>query len=81
MKFNYNRLKAERIAKGLTVQDMADVLQITKGTYSKKENGRLPITVEDFSVISSKLGITPNEINIFFTVDVANMETTNSHCL
>ncbi|MFD1203555.1 helix-turn-helix domain-containing protein [Sporosarcina contaminans] len=81
MKFNYNRLKAERIAKGLTVQDMADVLEVTKGTYSKKENGKLPITVEDFSVISSKLGITPNDINIFFTIDVANMETKDSACI
>lgn len=75
MRFNYNRLKAERIARGLTVQEMADELGVTKGTYSKKENGKLPVTVEDFAVISSKLGINKESINIFFTHDVAIMET------
>lgn len=80
MEFNYNRLKAERIAKGLTVQEMADVLGVTKGTYSKKENGKLPVTVDDFSIISSKLGITREEINIFFTLNVSKMETKKTLC-
>lgn len=75
MKFNYNRLKAERIAKGLTVQQMADELGISKSTYSKKENGKLPVTVEDFSVISNKLGIPIDQISIFFTLNVSKMET------
>lgn len=52
MYFDYNRLKGERIAKGYTVQEMADVLGVSKGTYSKKENGKIPITVDDFGVIS-----------------------------
>lgn len=75
MKFNYNRLKAERIAKGLTVEEMADVLGITKGAYSKKENGKTSITVEELSVISSKLGISKSDISIFFTNNVSEMET------
>lgn len=75
MKFNYNRLKAERIAKGLTVQDMADELGITKGAYSKKENGKIAVTVEDFSLISNKLGISHEQIIIFFSLNVSNLET------
>lgn len=75
MKFNYNRLKAERIAKGLTVQDMADELGITKGAYSKKENGKIAVTVEDFSLISNKLGISHEQINIFFSLNVSISET------
>ena len=75
MKFNYNRLKAERIAKGLTVQDMADELGITKGAYSKKENGKIAVTVEDFSLISNKLGISHEQINIFFSLNVSILET------
>jgi len=75
MKFNYNRLKAERIAKGLTVQDMADELGITKGAYSKKENGKIAVTVEDFSLISNKLGISHEQINIFFSLNVSVLET------
>lgn len=76
MEFNYNRLKAERIAKGFTVEEMGEVLGVTKGTYSKKENGRLPVTVEDFTLISNKLGIPPEQISIFFSLNVAESETT-----
>jgi len=75
MEFNYNRLKGERIAKGFTVQEMADELKISKGTYSKKENGKLPITVEDFAIISNKLDIQKENIYIFFTFSVSEMET------
>ncbi|RHW31116.1 XRE family transcriptional regulator [Lysinibacillus yapensis] len=75
MRFNYNRLKAERVAKGFTVQDMANVLGVTKGTYSKKENGKLPVTVDDFVVISNKLEIPIDHINIFFTLNVSKMAT------
>lgn len=76
MEFNYNRLKAERIAKGFTVEEMGEVLGVTKGTYSKKENGKLPVTVEDFTLISNKLGIPPEQISIFFSLNVAVLETT-----
>lgn len=77
MEFNYNRLKAERIARGLTVQEMADFLGITKGTYSKKENGKISLTVEDFSLISNKLKITRETMNIFFTEIVSETETSS----
>lgn len=77
MEFNYNRLKAERIAKGYTVEEMGEALGITKGAYSKKENGKLPVTVEDFTLISTKLGVPPERINIFFSLNVSKMETTN----
>lgn len=73
--FDYKRLKAERIANGLTVQDMADFLGVSKGTYSKKENGKIALTVEDFSLISSKLGIARDKMEIFFTEIVDDSET------
>lgn len=77
MEFNLNRLKGERIAKGFTVEEMAKELGVTKGTYSKKENGRLPITVEEFSVIFKKLGLPNDRIKIFFTPNVSEVETDN----
>lgn len=77
MEFNLNRLKGERIAKGFTVEEMAKELGVTKGTYSKKENGRLPITVEEFSVIFKKLGLPNDRIKIFFTSNVSEVETDN----
>lgn len=77
MEFNYNRLKAERIAKGFTVEEMGEVLGVTKGTYSKKENGKLPVTVEDFTLIFKKFEIPPEQISIFFSINVAKLETSN----
>lgn len=75
MKFDYNRLKAERIAKGFTVEEMANALGIAKSTYSKKENGKISVTVDDFSIISSKLEIPKEKIGIFFTPSVSISET------
>ena len=75
MKFDYNRLKAERVAKGFTVEEMAKALGVAKSTYSKKENGKLSVSVDDFSIISGKLEITKEKICIFFTHDVSESET------
>lgn len=75
MRFNYNRLKAERIAKGFTVEEMAVTLGITKGAYSKKENGKISVTVDDFSMIFNKLEIPRDKISIFFTHNVSITET------
>lgn len=75
MKFNHNRLKAERVARGLTVQEMGEVLGVSKGTYSKKENGKLPIDVDEFSLITNKFGIERENIMIFFTLNVSEMAT------
>jgi len=78
MKFDHNRLKAERIARGLTVQEMGEVLGVSKGTYSKKENGKLPIDVDEFSLITKKFKIDKENIVIFFTHNVSKMETIES---
>lgn len=75
MKFNHNRLKAERIARGFTVQEMGEVIGVSKGTYSKKENGKLPIHVDEFSLITSKFGMNHEDVSIFFTLNVAKTET------
>ena len=69
LEFNYNRLKGERIAKGFTIQDMADALEITNSAYSKKENGKRAITIEELAQISNKLGI--DDLNIFFVLQVS----------
>lgn len=75
MRFDYNRLKAERIAKGYTVQYMAEKLGVAKSTYSKKENGKIPLTIEDFTTITNILDIPKESMSIFFTVNVDKMET------
>ncbi|WP_271401486.1 helix-turn-helix domain-containing protein [Salinicoccus roseus] len=75
VEFNRNRVKAERIARGLSVEEMAKRMGIHAGTYSKKENGKLRITVEDLSLIFTVLGIPEKDCGIFFTQSVANVAT------
>lgn len=75
MYFNHNRLKGERIAKGLTVEEMANEIGVSKGTYSKKENGKLPITVDEFAILFRKLELPIENVEIFFTHNVSNMST------
>lgn len=49
----YNKLKAERRAKGVTCETMAKILNLkTKSGYSKKENGSVPFTLEECKLIA-----------------------------
>lgn len=73
LKFDLRRLKAERIANGLTQEDMAKGLGYeSKSTYSKKENGRSKIGIDEFTKMINVLGYDKSQIGLFFTIDVAN---------
>lgn len=75
IQFNRHRVKAERVARNITVSEMADKLSMHPATYSKKENGKLRITVEDLSLILNVLDMSEAECGIFFTRQVDKMET------
>ncbi|WP_353452869.1 helix-turn-helix domain-containing protein [Staphylococcus coagulans] len=74
-RFNVRRMKAERIARGISIAEMATKLEMAPGTYSKKENGHIRITVDDLAKIFEVLNIPEKECGIFFTVEVAKMTT------
>ncbi|WP_194747652.1 helix-turn-helix domain-containing protein [Staphylococcus chromogenes] len=73
--FNVRRMKAERIARGISLTDMAKEMGMTPGTYSKKENGHIRITVDDLAKMFEVLNIPETDCGIFFTNKVAK-ETT-----
>ena len=50
-------LKAQRLAKGRTQQQMADALQMDKATYHRLENGERRYLVEDAVLASEFLGV------------------------
>ena len=64
-KLNLNRLKAERVAKGYTQEDMAIAMNHKRNWYTKRENGYCDIGVNDFLKIIEKLGYTGNDVHIF----------------
>lgn len=75
MTINLNRLKAERIAKGLTQGEMANLMGWkSRNPYAKRENGIVAIGADELFKMASILGYGPNELIIFFKKDVPDRE-------
>lgn len=65
VKFNLKRLKAERIAQGMTQADIAKKLGMTRVSYAKRENGNINISVDEFAEILTALGYDKTKMPIF----------------
>lgn len=74
VKFNLKRLKAERVAQGMTQADIAKKLGMTRVSYAKRENGDINISVDEFAKILTALGYDKNKMPIFFEIDVPENE-------
>lgn len=75
MTVDLNRLKAERIAKGLTQDEMANLMGWkSRNPYAKRENGIVAIGADELLKMASILGYEPNELIIFFKKDVPKKE-------
>ncbi len=74
MKFDLNRLRAERIAKGLTQAQLAKAIDISKNAYWRKENGQRNFSMEEFLRILEVLGFSKNNVSLFFKQDVDKRE-------
>ncbi|MGX7096394.1 helix-turn-helix domain-containing protein [Gemella bergeri] len=66
MRLDITRLKAERIAKGLSQEDMAFKMGWTSRTpYAKRELGLVDIGVDEFLKMISILGYSEKDISLF----------------
>ena len=74
MKVNLNRIKAERVARGLTQKELADVLGKPRSWLAKREPGIVPLGADELSSIASALGIEPNQMSIFFESNVPDCQ-------
>lgn len=75
MTVNYRRLKAERIAKGLTQDEMAKKMGWDSRTpYAKRENGIVSLSADELIKAATILDIPLNNLEIFFTKDVPDRE-------
>lgn len=66
MKLNIKRIKAERIANGLTQDDAAKALKISRSSYALRENGHTNWSIDNLTNFCKLIGIGPDEIGIFF---------------
>lgn len=74
MTINLNRIKAERIANGLTQNELAQKLQWSRSKYSKRENGEVPIGADELALIASVLNVPRDNMGIFFDFGVSIRE-------
>lgn len=75
MILNLKRLRAERIACGITQDEMAHKMGWkTRTPYSKRENGFVDIGANEFIKMAKILGYETNNLDIFFTNNVLEKE-------
>lgn len=75
MNLDLNRLRAERIANGLTQEDMAKRLGWNdRSRYAKRESGIVDIGANEFIQIANILGYDTDNLAIFFTTNVPEKE-------
>lgn len=75
MTLDLRRLKAERIAKGLTQDEMAEAMGWkTRTPYAKRENGIVGIGADELVKLAYILGYSENDLGIFFKVNVPEKE-------
>lgn len=75
MRLNLKRLKAERIAREITQDEMAQKMGWgTRSSYAKRENGLVNIGVDEFIEMAEILGYKINDIGIFFMKNVPKKE-------
>ncbi|MBR2276860.1 MAG: helix-turn-helix transcriptional regulator [Leuconostoc sp.] len=75
MNVNLNRLKAERVANGLTQDEMSLRMGWKSRTpYAKRELGLVPIGADELAKAAEILGYDTNSLGIFFTLSVLDKE-------
>lgn len=63
---NTKELRLARAKEEKTQEDMAKLLNISRGTYSKKENGLINITIDEAIAIAVELKMDFNTFNKIF---------------
>ena len=75
MTINLKRLKAERIASGMTQDEVAHRMGWkTRTPYAKRENGIVSISADELAKITLIFGLPMEKITIFFDDSVPEKE-------
>ena len=78
MEVNLKRLKAERIASGMTQDEVAEKMGWnTRTPYAKRENGIVSIGADELAKLTLIFGLPMEKITIFFEDNVPEVEQNN----
>ena len=65
---NMQALKGQRISNGCTQDDASKLLGISRLSYSKKENRKVPFTISEVDILRKAWNMTDADvIRVFFT--------------
>lgn len=71
MTLNLRRLRAERIASGMTQDEVAEAMGWKSRTpYAKRENGIVDVGANELVKLAEIFGYEPEELHIFFKDNV-----------
>ncbi|MEJ1295451.1 helix-turn-helix transcriptional regulator [Latilactobacillus sakei] len=56
MSINLKRIKAERVAKGFTQEQVANEIGMNRSSYIKRENGNVPFGADELAKVAEVLG-------------------------
>jgi len=73
MQFDLKRLKAERIAKGYSQEELAEKLNWNRSVYTKRENGSVSLGVDELAEIATALDMPETKIAIFLALKFPNV--------
>ena len=75
MTLDLNRIRAERIAKGMTQDEVAKKMGWkTRTPYAKRENGIVAIGADELISLALIFGYTKDDLGIFFNETVLEKE-------
>lgn len=69
----FYKVRKKRLEKNLKCADVAELINVTKATYSKKEKGNIKFSLEEAKIISEKFKMPIEEL--FFDNKISNIET------
>lgn len=58
----YTKLRELRVSQNISGEELAQILNLTKATYSKKENGLVKFSLEEAKLIADKFNKKIEEI-------------------
>lgn len=65
-------LKSLRVLNGLTQKELAEKLEMSETSYTKRENGQIPFSIDEIKKMKLILSLSYDDlIRIFFTDEVA----------
>ena len=74
LKLDLKRLKAERIASGLSQEEVAGKFGKTRAWYAKRENGFVPVGADELASLAAMFNVGRENMGIFFTDNVPERE-------